>query len=141
MKKKKFLWMGKDEIVKHKNIFIVTYPGSYTGIRKSISIAKAIEIIHSEIKFYGINLLADFGTIFAGKVFFVEKNIVHFFDSAVGKIQLRNDLDNILLEKNTLGNVENFEGKKIDFSLINIAKYIDQIPKHKIQQEYYDKFS
>lgn len=127
-------------ILKHNEIYVITYPGSYTGIRKSMAITKAIEITNPQIHIFGINLLRDFGSIFSEKIFFKEKHITHCYDKITDKIYLEHNF-NPQLSENFTGNIPNKDNKFIDFSLMNISKYIHMINKHSIFQEYYDKFA
>lgn len=129
-----------DKLIRCDEIFVVTYPGSYTGIRKAIAITKAIGIIYP-IKFYGINLLRDFGALFYEKVFLFDGKYIHTFDKKSQQISLEIDLVNFLDKNDFVGNVTNKNRLELDFSIENIFKNLERIPKMNIQQEYYDKFS
>lgn len=123
-------------------IFIVNYPGSYTGIRKSLAIITALEVFNPKLKIFSINLLNNFANLFSHKVFFAEKHIIHYYEKNQ-KIQLLSilELDNLLNNSEVLGNILNKDNKSIDFSLENIFKNIQFLEKTPWKQEYYDKFS
>ena len=131
------------KIKNYNEIFVVNYPGSYTGIRKSIAITLAMNTIFPNIKTYSINLLSDFGIIFNNKIFFKEKHVIHFYDKEEQKMQLfsTSHLEILIQNSKILGNIQNIENKFIDFSLENIYKNIHLISKKILIQEYFDKFT
>lgn len=129
------------DIVINEDIYVITCPGSYTGIRKSISMVHAIKIYKPEINIYGINLLRDFATLFTDQdVFFEEKHITYYLNRKTNDIILLN-VFNAKNIKDAIGNIENQNGKIIDFSTSNIFSNIDLIEKKPIKLEYYDKFA
>lgn len=125
-----------EKIIEHKEIFVIQYPGSYTGIRKSMAITKAISFLRP-IKVFGINLLRDFGFLFSKNgVFYKEKHIINVFDGH--KIYLVSKIEEI--PSGFWGNIEH-NGGYIDFSIANVYQNLDKIQKIDVFQEYYDKFS
>ena len=111
-----------EAIINHESseIFVVNYPGSYTGIRKSISILKAFEFLKIK-NIYSINLVRDFGGLFSSKVFFKENHIIHFFDRDNGENITLNPISKLdYFLKNAIGNVPNNNNEYINFDILEI---------------------
>jgi len=122
-------------------IFVVNYPGSYTGIRKSISILKAFEFLKIK-NIYSINLIRDFGGLFSSKVFFKENHIIHFFNRDNGESITLNPISKLdYFLENALGNIPNNNGEYINFDILEIYNNLPKIPRIPMHQEYFDFFA
>ena len=129
-------------LVLQEEIYVVIYPGSYTGIRKSVAIAKAIQIIKPDIKFYGTNLLINFASLFFPIVFFAEKHIIHIYNKNTQQISVNFSIEEVFQKyPDIVGNIINQNQQYIDFSLNNLYDNLNIITKKPLKLEYYDRFS
>lgn len=118
-----------DKLRNITDLFIITTPGSYNGIRKSIAIAEAVKL-YNNCELYGVNLLTDIGPLLTNKnILFYDGPYKYFFCRKLNKVFLNPEFE-----------LSNYEDT-LDWSTNNIVKYLNNIQLNPLLAIYYDKFN
>ncbi len=127
-----------------RRVIVVNYPGSYTGIRKAISIAKAIFVCFENVELLGFSVF-DYLNSISEKNFFIDK---HMFWTDIKKSSEINqnffpitELLNHFKESNYISNEQTEISQKVDCSSKKLIEFIKvNNCLNPLTQIYNDKF-